>query len=247
MVIIGLIIGGVLVGQDLINAATIRAQISQIEKYNTAVHTFQLKYGGIPGDLLYTQAESFGFYVTTLPVTIGAPNYGDNNGLIYGGGSILDGEPSMFWRQLSDAKLISGNLGANLNNSAQPTPSTITGSAIFTYLPAAALGNAATIQVLSPRDGNNYFVLSSINTILSYGWSDTATNPLTAKNAYMLDQKIDDSLPSSGNVFAIDATLNPTSDSTWTTLSTLSDCVSSSGAYAVTSTTQACSLRFKFQ
>ena len=38
LVIIGLIIGGVVVGRDLIDAATIRAQISQIEKYNTAVN-----------------------------------------------------------------------------------------------------------------------------------------------------------------------------------------------------------------
>jgi prepilin-type N-terminal cleavage/methylation domain-containing protein len=37
LVIIGLIVGGVLVGQDLIRAAYIRAQITQIEKFNTAV------------------------------------------------------------------------------------------------------------------------------------------------------------------------------------------------------------------
>ncbi len=45
LVIIGLIIGGVLVGQDLIRAAEVRAQISQIEKYNTGVETFYGKYG----------------------------------------------------------------------------------------------------------------------------------------------------------------------------------------------------------
>ncbi len=37
LVIIGLIIGGVLVGKDLIKAAEIRATISQINKYNHAV------------------------------------------------------------------------------------------------------------------------------------------------------------------------------------------------------------------
>ena len=45
LVIIGLIIGGVLVGRDLIAAAQVRAQISQIEKYQTAVNTFRGKYG----------------------------------------------------------------------------------------------------------------------------------------------------------------------------------------------------------
>ena len=47
LVIIGLIVGGILVGQSLIAAAAVRAQISQIEKYNTAVNTFRDKYGGL--------------------------------------------------------------------------------------------------------------------------------------------------------------------------------------------------------
>jgi hypothetical protein len=52
LVIIGLIVGGILVGPEMIAAAAVRAQISQIEKYHTAVHTFQSKYGGLPGDLM---------------------------------------------------------------------------------------------------------------------------------------------------------------------------------------------------
>jgi prepilin-type N-terminal cleavage/methylation domain-containing protein len=38
LVIIGLIIGGVLVGQDLIHAAQTRAAVSQLERYNSAVN-----------------------------------------------------------------------------------------------------------------------------------------------------------------------------------------------------------------
>jgi hypothetical protein len=44
LVIIGLLVGGVLVGQNLIAAAGLRATISQIEKYNTAANTFRGKY-----------------------------------------------------------------------------------------------------------------------------------------------------------------------------------------------------------
>lgn len=39
LVIIGLVVDGVLVGQDLFCAAAVRATISQIEKYNTAANT----------------------------------------------------------------------------------------------------------------------------------------------------------------------------------------------------------------
>jgi hypothetical protein len=51
LVIIGLIVGGVLVGRDLIQAAAVRATITQIEKFNTATNTFYTKYNGLPGDL----------------------------------------------------------------------------------------------------------------------------------------------------------------------------------------------------
>src|ERR1017187_10122680 len=61
LVIIGLIIGGVLVGRDLISAAEVRAQISQIEKYQTAVNTFRDKYGYLPGDIPEPTASQYGF------------------------------------------------------------------------------------------------------------------------------------------------------------------------------------------
>ena len=61
LVIIGLIIGGVLVGRDLISAAGVRAQISQIEKYQSAVNTFRGKYGYLPGDISDPTAQQYGF------------------------------------------------------------------------------------------------------------------------------------------------------------------------------------------
>lgn len=79
LVIIGLIIGGILTGQDLINAASIRAQTSQIEKYQTAVHTFQNKYGYLPGDIPNPYASNFGFQTRGT-----IEGEGDGNGIIEG-------------------------------------------------------------------------------------------------------------------------------------------------------------------
>src|ERR1700722_15466804 len=88
LVIIGLIVGGVLVGQDLIKAAEVRAQISQIEKYNTAVNTFYGKYQAIPGDMNIATASQFGFTVGSLCTGDGTSPYGsrNGNGLIEGAG-----------------------------------------------------------------------------------------------------------------------------------------------------------------
>ena len=105
LVIIGLIVGGILVGQDLIHAATIRSQISQIEKYNTAVNSFQIKYDGLPGDLQASQAAQFGF-----GHRVGDSGRGDGNGLLEGGttgSSNVCGEIEFFWLDLSNAGLIS--------------------------------------------------------------------------------------------------------------------------------------------
>ncbi len=56
LVIIGLIVGGVLVGKDLIKAAEARSITKQIEQYRAAINAFKLKYNAIPGDM--NNAES---------------------------------------------------------------------------------------------------------------------------------------------------------------------------------------------
>jgi prepilin-type N-terminal cleavage/methylation domain-containing protein len=44
LVIIGLLTGGVLVGQDMIYASRIRSQVTQMEKFKAAAITFAVKY-----------------------------------------------------------------------------------------------------------------------------------------------------------------------------------------------------------
>lgn len=50
IVIIGLIVGGIFVGQDLIQQARIRASISQVQEIETTINAYRLKYNAIPGD-----------------------------------------------------------------------------------------------------------------------------------------------------------------------------------------------------
>src|ERR1700685_2558728 len=103
LVVIGLVVGGVLVGQDLIRAAYVRAQITQIEKFNTAVNTFYGKYQALPGDMNATTALANGFATRG-----GWGGAGDGNGIIQGavcsgGGSCTmgnieaEGETAVFW------------------------------------------------------------------------------------------------------------------------------------------------------
>src|SRR6266852_226786 len=67
LVIIGLIVGGILVGQDLIKAAQLRATITQLERYDATVNTFRTKFNGLPGDLL--NGTNFFAAATDVPDT----------------------------------------------------------------------------------------------------------------------------------------------------------------------------------
>ena len=51
LVIIGLIVGGVLAGQELITQAGQRKLIAQVRSIDEAAITFRLKYGKLPGDI----------------------------------------------------------------------------------------------------------------------------------------------------------------------------------------------------
>ncbi len=84
LVIIGFLVGGALLGKDLIKAAEIRAQISQITEYNTAMNLFKLQYNSLPGDLPPSEASAVGFsnsnpFAGTRNGSLGA---GNNNGKI---------------------------------------------------------------------------------------------------------------------------------------------------------------------
>jgi prepilin-type N-terminal cleavage/methylation domain-containing protein len=174
LVIIGLIVGGILVGQDLIRAAGERAQISQIEKYNSAVNTFKGKFQAIPGDMAIATANQFGFSVGTN--CIGLQGERDGNGLIDGGNTQplaqAIGETALFWQDLSSG--VAGNLieGQFSNSGAPaiscnipPTLSTTPGTTyIGDYLPASKIGYGMFVYVYE-TGGYNWFGLSTVTSV----------------------------------------------------------------------------------
>lgn len=51
LTIIGLIVGGIMVGQDLLRASEVNSIITDVEKVRTAFRSFEQKYAAIPGDM----------------------------------------------------------------------------------------------------------------------------------------------------------------------------------------------------
>ena len=59
MIIIGLLLGGVMKGQELIRSAEVSAAISQIKNIDTAVNAFRDSFDAMPGDLTAAQATAY--------------------------------------------------------------------------------------------------------------------------------------------------------------------------------------------
>jgi prepilin-type N-terminal cleavage/methylation domain-containing protein len=100
LVIIGLLLGGVLKGQELIQSARVRNLISQQDGIKAAYFGFLDRFRAVPGD--YNQAS------TNIA---GAVGNGNNNGRIEPngtGGSTID-EHIAVWEHLSKAGFINGS------------------------------------------------------------------------------------------------------------------------------------------
>lgn len=109
LVIIGLIVGAILTGQDLIRAFQIRKIGTELNQITTTVRTFKIKYDCLPGDC--TNATNFFGTGSSCPDTPGATGTcnGDGDGLIDAWRNIANVEDYYAFQQLALAGMILGN------------------------------------------------------------------------------------------------------------------------------------------
>jgi prepilin-type N-terminal cleavage/methylation domain-containing protein len=204
LVIIGLVIGGIFTGQDLIRSAAVRAQVSQIEQYNAAVNTFRGKFNALPGDLNAQVASAFGFAARGPYGGEGDGNgvieTNTNNGPTGAAGLSGGGESVMFWSDLTYANGQNLNLIPGSFSTANASPIiTISGAtSILKYIPQAAIGGDNQIYIWS-YNGANYYGVGNVIYMGGGVWTNAM---IPVRKAYDIDRKIDDGLPQSGNVMA---------------------------------------------
>lgn len=214
LVIIGLIVGGILVGRDLIDAARIRATISQVEKYKTAVNTFKLKYNGMPGDITQSQATAYGLLPASRPgdgggtVIHGDEYIEDEQGMSYYAFALLSYEHLLFWQDLSSANLIDGSFSSATDGS----PAGITYGTLTSYIPPARMDGAYWFVYSVGRNysdpgirapvGNYYALIgiSGINNDFAPSLNIGHRYGLSPIQAYSIDVKTDDGRPDTGRV-----------------------------------------------
>jgi prepilin-type N-terminal cleavage/methylation domain-containing protein len=203
LVIIGLVVGGVLAGRELIKAAEIRGMVAQIEQYRTAVGTFKGKYGSLPGDISNAKATAFG-----LGARLGTTGLGDENGFIDACGNNASnaaacGETTFFWRDLATANLIGDAFTAHTTFGALVS---ISGAQRALNWPPAKIGNNNFVAVATSRSpgglapviiNNNLFCVRGINSV-DISSLYNISNRMTPHEVFLVDTKLDDGMPLTG-------------------------------------------------
>ncbi len=247
LVIIGLVVGGILVGQDLIHAASLRAMLSQVQSFQQAVNTFSLKYNDLPGDVLASKATAFGLHPRA-----GGRAHGDGDGFLDGNASSIEsynicGENALFWNDLSTTQLIPGQYSGQDGDA---TTGGCGSANIPSVLPLGKLDpNTFYIVYGDASDGKNYFqiltfinstFINNVGTLQYYG-----IQALTNADSYYMDQKIDDGLPLTGNITARDPA---NSDTIGVPVLAATYCIAQAGVntYNLGNPIRACSIRFPF-
>lgn len=173
LVIIGLLLGGVLKGQELINSAKVKNLAGDFRNVPLFIYGYQDKYKALPGDDANATTH-VGSAATAAGVTLLTPTASTlGNGRMEGNYNSTTGtdETVAFWQQVRLANLASG---------------TTDFSAVLAAMPTNAEGGRIGIQSTAPITGmsGSYFVCSEgiqgkfakqIDTTLDNGNTATAS------------------------------------------------------------------------
>lgn len=226
LVIIALIIGGILTGQELVSAAYIRKTATDLVKYQTAMATFSTKYNCIAGDCSSANMF-FGTDNSGCPHNLnsGGSNTGvcngDGNGLINGwsNGSTVNVENIFVWEELSYANMIPSMDVGPIMLPGQSWDMTKGGptwiSKVIGYnVPASAYSGNVGYNMMSadptltswgyyPPVVTSGQLMIEIGGVSSNNAEFLNGSGFTAPQALQLDKKMDDGMPSSGAISAI--------------------------------------------
>ena len=193
LVIIGLLLGGVLKGQELINSAKVKNLATDFRNIPVFIYGYQDKFKALPGD-----DPTIG---TTIPHLTGATACGavvagkcnPGNGLIDGNwnDTTAASESYIFWQQVRLAGLTTGSIDTN----PATTPPAV-------YLPVNAAGGNIGIQ-----SGTSSLALTPMKDVsgaVIRGTYIICSPNILGKFAKQLDIQLDDGNTQTGSMMAFD-------------------------------------------
>jgi prepilin-type N-terminal cleavage/methylation domain-containing protein len=197
MIIIGLLIGGVLKGQELIANAQVTSTVAQIKGIDAATTTFRDMFDVMPGDMATPAAR--------LPNCAAAPcNIAGNGDSLVNQGGGFAAAPAVeelgFWAHLNAADLLSGlNPIGGLVWGGNFPAAEIGGGFHVGFSPGNVALTAGSAPAANMRRGH-YLALHN-----TPGGAVAATGVITPNQLFRIDSKLDDGQPLTGNVTAAGA------------------------------------------
>jgi prepilin-type N-terminal cleavage/methylation domain-containing protein len=206
LVIIGLLLGGILKGQELINSARVRNLADSTSGIQAAYFGFMDRYRKVPGDWAVSAADD------AIGGTINSG--GNDNGRLDNSGLWV--EPNALWEHLSKAGFISGSY---VGPTTEPT-TTNNAAPLNPFNAAIVVARSNWYQDISATAPSTRLVL-----IIGRG------TPVDI--ARELDTKLDDSNPETGNLRSAEDGTGPlTGTSAWGT-GEAGNCVNATGTDAI--------------
>ncbi|MBW4985851.1 prepilin-type N-terminal cleavage/methylation domain-containing protein [Mameliella sp. CS4] len=209
LVILGLLTGGILTGQNLIRAAEMRSVITQIQQYTTAAMTFRDKYFANAGDMP-NATDFWGVKGGTgdddacySVVATGTETCNGNGGGwpagVGGAVATAQAERFLFWQHLANAGMIEGSYTG------------VTDSSSDAYVTTAGVNSP------QGKIGSSYFGINGGNsfgggtdsfiapggllfTLRQNQGANNSRSPLYAEEVWNIDKKLDDGRPGTGRV-----------------------------------------------
>lgn len=204
LVILGLLTGGILAGQNLIHAAELRNLTATLKQYHAAVYTFRDKYFALPGDM--SNATKFWGVQNASPATCKTTAStsaltcdGDGDGEIKWGATGSN-EPYRAWQHLANAGLVEGNYpgiadvaGTNLATPGYNVPRT-----------KIAQGGVTLVSLNDYTSDSGSFFQGTYGNLFSVGAAytdhETRVGFITPEDAWNIDTKLDDGMPQYGKI-----------------------------------------------
>lgn len=209
MTIIGLLIGGILKGQELMENARVTSTIAQVRGYEGAVTTFRDTYSALPGDLPNSEdrlQNCAANCTASTGGTLGDQIIGTSGGMETDL-SAKTSEPTKFWLHLAKANMISG-----VTESAMTTGGAVAWGETH---PSASIGGGFHAKygdgtANGPWAGGNRPIGNQFVMLQQVTGTPTATagvQVLSPLRAAQIDRKMDDGLSRSGSIkaYGVDA------------------------------------------
>ncbi len=217
IVIVGLLLGGILEGRSILDAAENRRIYTDAQDYITAMGQFSQKYGSLPGDMFDAEtiwgqaAAGAACKATNNQNKTTCSGDGDGHielGEVDGATTVKTVEHFRAWQQLVNASLIQGNLtgvpGAGGDDHA----------VVEVNVPKGIIdGSGYSLYYLGAGGGNFFASALPYNHILHFGQGTAAgitdAPTLIPDEAWEVDVKVDDGIPHSGSVRTYTSTAQP--------------------------------------